>query len=252
MSTDLQNDAKTRRGPWWPAALFILLGFAVAIGAIVYAQWEGASLESEALAAGGTPVATSAPPSPSTTIPDSSAAEVTTGNEAPSNPVSSASSSTSSSTTTTIYTHALPDPVRVVIPAIDVDSELIPVGILEDGFMEVPPFGLAGWYDLGPRPGDNGPAVLVAHVDTTKGPDVFYHLKDLEAGDEVMVHDSSGDVATFVVDSKEQQLKVELPVDRIWNDTQEPVIRLITCGGDFDRKSRHYLSNVIVYGHLAE
>ena len=57
---------------------------------------------------------------------------------------------------------------------------------------------------------------------------------------------------TFVVDFKEQQLKKELPVDRIWNNTSEPLIRLITCGGDFDRSSGHYLSNVIVYGHLVK
>ena len=94
--------------------------------------------------------------------------------------------------------------------------------------------------------------MIVAHVDTKTGPDVFYHLKDLEPGDEVLVYGEDKDVATFVVDSKEQQLKKELPVDRIWNNTSEPLIRLITCGGDFDRSSGHYLSNVIVYGHLVK
>lgn len=116
----------------------------------------------------------------------------------------------------------------------------------------MPPFGLAGWYRLGPAPGAGGPAVLVAHVDSTKGPDVFYRLKDLTPGDEILVYGENGGLATFVMDTKEQQLKSELPVERIWNDTWEPVIRLITCGGDFDRASRHYLSNVVIYGHLAK
>jgi hypothetical protein len=66
------------------------------------------------------------------------------------------------------------------------------------------------------------------------------------------VYGEDGDAATFVVDSKEQQLKSELPTDRIWNDTWQPVIRLITCGGEFDRDWGHYLSNVIVYGHLVK
>lgn len=172
----------------------------------------------------------------------------------PTTGISSASSSSSSSTTTstTIYVHPIPSPARIVIPAIAVDATVIEVGIQDNGNMEVPPFGLAGWYKLGPAPGASGPSVIVAHVDSKKGPDVFYHLKKLEPGDEISVYDENGDVATFVVDSKEQQLKSELPTERIWNDTWEPVIRLITCGGDFDRSSGHYLSNVLVYGHLTE
>jgi sortase (surface protein transpeptidase) len=132
----------------------------------------------------------------------------------------------------------------------DLDATVIEVGLLENGDMEVPPFGLVGWYKLGPAPGASGPAVIVGHVDTKSGPDVFYHLRDLEPGEEVLVYDADGDVATFAVDSREQQLKNELPTEKIWSDTEEPVVRLITCGGDFDRRSRHYLSNVIVYGHL--
>ncbi len=157
-----------------------------------------------------------------------------------------------STTTATIYVHEIPDPVRVVIPAIEVDAQVISVGLLENGDMDVPPFGLAGWYKLGPAPGAGGPAVIVAHVDTKKGPDVFYHLEKLEPGDKILVYGEDGDAATFVVDSKEQRLKSELPTDRIWDDTWEPVIRLITCGGDFDQEWGHYLSNVIVYGHLVE
>jgi sortase (surface protein transpeptidase) len=116
--------------------------------------------------------------------------------------------------------------------------------------MDVPPFGLAGWYRLGPAPGANGPAVIVAHVDTKKGPDVFYHLKDLKPGDEILVYDESGDAARFVVDSSELVLKSDLPTARIWVDSWQPLIRLITCGGKFDRSTGHYLSNTIVYGHL--
>lgn len=178
-------------------------------------------------------------------------AETTTTEPTPSSMVSAAPSTTAPpSTTTTVFLHPIAQPVRIVIPAIRVDSTIIEVGIMENGSMEVPPFGLAGWYKLGPAPGAAGPAVIVAHVDSTDGPDVFYRLKDLDAGDEVLVYGEDGQLATFVMDSKEQQLKTELPTERIWNDTWEPVIRLITCGGDFDRSSRHYLSNVIVYGHL--
>lgn len=164
--------------------------------------------------------------------------------------VASTLASALSSTSTTLFSHAIKDPTRVVIPAIGADALIVKVGVLENGSMEVPPFGLAGWFRVGPAPGAPGPAVIVGHVDTKKGPDVFYHLKDLKPGDEVFVYDVSGDAATFVVDSSELTLKSELPTYRIWNETPEPVIRLITCGGKFDRSTGHYLSNTIVYGHL--
>ena len=167
-------------------------------------------------------------------------------------PVSTQPSLEGLTTTTTQYLHPVERPKRLVIPAINLDAELIEVGLLENGDMEVPPFGLVGWYGLGPTPGASGPAVIVGHVDTKSGPDVFYHLKDLEPGDEVYVYGEDRDTVTFTIDSKEQQLKSELPTGRIWSDIQEPVIRLITCGGDFDRSSGHYLSNVIVYGHLVK
>ena len=157
-----------------------------------------------------------------------------------------------STTTTTIYTHVIPRPTRIVIPAIEVDVAVTAVGLLENGNMEVPPFGVAAWYRLGPAPGASGPAVIVGHVDSKTGPDVFYRLSSLEPGDLILVHGDDDDVATFAVEWQEQTLKTELPTERIWNDTQEPVIRLVTCGGDFDRSSGHYLSNVIVYGHLVK
>jgi len=139
------------------------------------------------------------------------------------------------------------DPLRVTIPAIGVDAALVPVGLKGDGSMQTPDFGLAAWYSPGPRPGEAGPAVLVAHVDSkANGPDVFYRLRDLAAGDQVVVHYRTS-AAKFVVTGKEQASKTALPSERIWNGATAPVLRLITCGGAFDRAARSYLDNVIVY-----
>jgi sortase (surface protein transpeptidase) len=138
-------------------------------------------------------------------------------------------------------------PLRVTIPAIGVDADLVPVGLKPDGAMQTPDFGHAAWYQPGPRPGDAGPAVLVAHVDSkASGPDVFYRLRDLALGDQVTVHYRTLD-RTFAVTEKEQTPKTALPADRIWNATTAPVLRLITCGGAFDRTARSYLDNIIVY-----
>lgn len=144
-------------------------------------------------------------------------------------------------------TPAVGRPVAIRVPVIDVHAEIVEVGLQADGAMEVPDFGLAGWYDLGPRPGEPGPAVVVAHVDSRAGPDVFHRLRELHTGDRVQVRDDVGNVRHFEVTHLEQTPKDALPVERIWDDTTEPVLRLITCGGSFDRSTGHYRDNVIVY-----
>ena len=150
-------------------------------------------------------------------------------------------------TTATSAPPALGDPTRVTIPAIGVDAKLVPVGLNPDGSMHTPDFGLAAWYDLGPKPGESGPAVVLAHVDSkANGPDVFYRLRELKPGDRVTVSYAAG-TKTFTVTAREEVAKTQLPTDKIWNGTKQPVLRLITCGGAFDRKAGSYLDNIIVY-----
>ena len=143
------------------------------------------------------------------------------------------------------------DPTRVVIAAIGVDATLTSVGLRADGEMAVPDFGLAGWYDEGPRPGEAGPAVIVAHVSSSRGPDVFKRLDELRAGDPVVIERQDGSRSTWAVTRSEQTDKDELPVDRIWDDTRQPVLRLITCGGTIQADG-HYDDNVIVYAEPVE
>ena len=95
--------------------------------------------------------------------------------------------------------HPIRDPSRIVIPAIDVDATIVPVGLLTGGDMETPDWGKAGWYSLGPAPGDVGPAVILAHWDSIHGPDVFYRLKELQPGDEILVYGTEDEPAVFVV-----------------------------------------------------
>lgn len=142
---------------------------------------------------------------------------------------------------------ALGTPTRVSIPAIGVDASLVAVGLNPDASMQTPDFGHAAWYRPGPKPGEAGPAVVVAHVDSkAHGPDVFYRLRELKPGDRVTVHYADTE-RTFEVTGREQTKKSALPTDRIWNTTGEPVLRLITCGGAFDSAAHSYLDNIIVY-----
>jgi sortase (surface protein transpeptidase) len=141
-------------------------------------------------------------------------------------------------------------PVSVQIPAIGVDARVVPVGLGPGRAMEVPAVDLAGWYEPGPRPGAAGPAVLVGHVDSRRGPAVFFRLGQLHRGDRIVVGLAKGPARSFVVERVERRPKQALPVGRIWNGTRRPVLRLITCGGSFDRATGHYRDNVIVYANL--
>lgn len=145
------------------------------------------------------------------------------------------------------------DPLRIVIPAIAVDAPLVSVGLQSNRHMEVPPFGIAGWYDRGPKPGHRGPSVIAAHVDSRSGPDVFYRLGELTPGDQVTVVYDSGESVDFAVERDPVQLsKDELPGDDIWPRTDEHLLTLITCGGSFDRSTGHYQDNVIVFTSLTQ
>ncbi len=139
-------------------------------------------------------------------------------------------------------------PARLQIPAIGVDTDLVSLGLNPDGSMEVPAkWGEAGWYSRGPRPGEDGPAVIAGHVDSKLGPAVFFRLHDLHAGDEVRVTRSDGSVVRFVIDRLEQFPKVSFPTAEVFAPTPGPTLRLITCTGAFDETRHSYLDNLVAF-----
>jgi sortase (surface protein transpeptidase) len=144
-------------------------------------------------------------------------------------------------------------PLRVVIPAIGVDAAVIRLGLNPDDTLEVPTdFGVTGWWSGGTLPGRPGPAVIVGHVDSKAGPAVFYRLRELQPGDVVIVWGAGGSVARFIVQGAEQIRKDAFPTERVYGSVGFAALRLITCGGGFDRESGHYLDNVVVYARLTE
>jgi sortase (surface protein transpeptidase) len=146
---------------------------------------------------------------------------------------------------------ATPVPLRVDIPRIGVSSSLIRLGRAADGTIEVPkPFGVAGWYASGTRPGDPGSAVILGHVDSKRGPAVFFRLRELRKGDEIAVGRADGSTVRFAVERVAQYDKQRFPTDEVYYPTLTPALRLVTCGGEFDATARHYRSNVIVFATL--
>lgn len=173
--------------------------------------------------------------------------------------VTTSSTSTSTSTTTTApptpttaaptTTTTLPplQPGRVRIPAIGVDAAVVPVGLEPNGEMEVPPAKEVGWYELGTRPGaPQGSAVLAAHVDYAGVKGAFFKLRELPEGAEIEVAGPDGRVLRYVVDTRLQVDKDELPVEELFRSTGPPTLTLITCGGAFDRGARHYQDNIVI------
>jgi hypothetical protein len=143
---------------------------------------------------------------------------------------------------------AVAPPVRLRVPAARVDTQLERLGRATGGTISVPksPY-VAGWYVEGPRPGQLGPAVILGHVDSKAGPGVFFHLTELNPGAVISVDAADGTSRNFLVTAIDRVPKTSFPTDQVYSPTLQPSLRLVTCGGAFNRSAGEYRDNVIVY-----
>ncbi|HEX2312516.1 MAG TPA: class F sortase, partial [Thermomonospora sp.] len=145
------------------------------------------------------------------------------------------------------------DPVRVRVPAIGVSARVIPLGLDGRGRLAAPRgYHEVGWNEAGPEPGEPGAAVMAGHVDSRSGPAVFYRLRRLRPGDRVHIDRADGTTVTFVVRRSARYPKDRVPDREVYGSGGTPQLRLITCGGKFDRSRRSYRDNVVVFLDLAE
>ncbi len=144
-------------------------------------------------------------------------------------------------------------PVALDVPALGLHTNLIQLGLLGDGTLEVPPVqpgSPAGWYRYSPTPGQLGPSVILGHVNSTKSPiGVFYRLHELGQGSHVTVTRADGVVAVFEIDRTENVAKEQFSTLDVYGDTTRAELRLITCS-DYDQSSHSWKSNTVVYAHL--
>ncbi|XXM73269.1 sortase domain-containing protein [Lysinibacillus sphaericus] len=142
-------------------------------------------------------------------------------------------------------------PSLVEIPSMDIDTNVIPVGLLENGEMEVPEeTDVVGWYDRGVKVGAKGNAVLAGHVDSKKGPAIFFYLKNIEIGEKVIVTDEKGMKRTYEVKSKESYPSDEAPIEKIFGPTDKRNLNIITCTGTFNHDEHLYPDRLVVYTEL--
>ena len=152
-----------------------------------------------------------------------------------------------------------PAPTALLIPRIGVNTPLDPLGLDPDGTVEEPPVtqpDVTGWYSLGVRPGDQGPAVILGHVSGRPPgapraiPGVFARLSTLQVGDEVTVERAGAPAVRFTVYDRKTVLKDRFPTVAVYGNTAGPELRLITCGGRFRPEVSSYESNIIVWAKV--
>lgn len=146
-------------------------------------------------------------------------------------------------------------PLAVDIPAIGVHSPLLRLGVNPDGTIQVPSLSTqvseAAWYRYSATPGQRGASVIEGHVDSYRGPAVFFRLGDLRPGDAIRVRLADGVTAVFRVTGVRAYAKSRFPAGAVYRASRYAALRLITCGGVFDSYTRSYLGSVVVFASLA-
>ncbi|MFF2716690.1 class F sortase [Streptomyces sp. NPDC058011] len=146
-------------------------------------------------------------------------------------------------------------PRSVEVASVGIDAPVVPRGLDKDGAIDPPPYDLpqtAGWYGKGVRPGAEGAALLVGHVDTETKPAVFYGLSAVRPGEKVEVVREDGSVAEFTVDDVQVVTRERFDAEKAYGPRVDgrAELRLITCGGKYDQESRSYTANVVVSAYL--
>ncbi|RIQ15691.1 class F sortase [Jiangella rhizosphaerae] len=144
------------------------------------------------------------------------------------------------------------DPVAVAVPAVGIEAAIVPIAVDAGNVLVPPPYGEAGWWAAGPEPGENGAAVIAGHLDSRDGPDVFYRLGDVAPGDEIVVTHADGGTSSFRVVDVGQYSQDAFPTEAVYGGPDDrPLLRLITCGGEYDRGLGRYRDNVVVLAEPA-
>ncbi|MGW7468504.1 class F sortase [Streptomyces xantholiticus] len=144
-------------------------------------------------------------------------------------------------------------PTRLIIRSIAVNAPFTALSTGASGQLDAPPANdnnLVGWFREGVTPGEPGTAIVAGHLDTKAGPGVFVYLGSVRPGTLVDVVREDESVVTFAVDSVESFSKSDFPDARVYADTPDPQLRLITCGGEYDKKAKDYKENVVVFAHM--
>lgn len=139
-------------------------------------------------------------------------------------------------------------PMQISIPAINVASGFVGLRQNPDGSLAVPKrYDIAGWYEFGPAPGEIGPAIIVGHVDSWRGPAIFYRLSELRPGQLIIINRADGQRITFKVDKVAEFDQQNFPTSEVYGNIDHAGLRLITCSGNYSVLSGRYSNNTVVF-----
>lgn len=143
-------------------------------------------------------------------------------------------------------------PRAINLPSLGIQSAPIePVGLEENGELEVPEADTVGWYEFGAGvDGGRGSTVLAAHIAYNGQNGVFENLVDLQPGDRFSV-ERDGEDLEYIVESVIDYDKWELPISDLFSESSEERLILITCGGAFNPDIASYEDNTVVVAHPA-
>ncbi|WP_322870326.1 class F sortase [Streptomyces goshikiensis] len=146
-------------------------------------------------------------------------------------------------------------PARVDMPSIGIKAPVVSRGLDKDGAIDPPPYdrpGTVGWWGGGAQPGTAGTALLVGHVDTASKPAVFYGLSSAKPGDSVRVVRADGTVAEFTVEDVQVYERAGFDPHKAYGPRVpgRAELRLVTCGGTYDKAAKQYSANVVVSAYL--
>jgi LPXTG-site transpeptidase (sortase) family protein len=148
------------------------------------------------------------------------------------------------------------NPVRLIIPAIAINAPVEGIGTQSNGDLATPAQNAwedVGWYNLGPHPGERGSAVMDGHLDRPGGyPAVFWRLRDLHVGDEVLVMNTSGKTLRFQVTRIALYTPQEAPIQDIFGNWGGTYLNLITCAGDWIPSQHQTNLRLVVYSTLTK
>lgn len=141
------------------------------------------------------------------------------------------------------------NPVRLKISKIRVNAVIDSVGLLKDGSMGVPKTpSKTAWYMLGPKPGENGSAVIAGHVNWWYGATgVFKNLKMLKAGDVVTVQNDQGKNISFVVREIRSFGQADDASDVFTSSDGKSHLNLVTCSGVWNKLTQQYSKRLVVF-----
>lgn len=159
---------------------------------------------------------------------------------------------TITATPTQTPTPTIPQPVSVYIPKIEVAAPIEPVGTDENGKMQLPQnIDVVGWYSQGFKPGEPGNAVVAGHLDSATGEGaIFYNLKSVEPGDEIIITDQTGKKYRFAVTEKVVYPYDQVPIDTVFGKSSKKRLNLITCTGVWDQTQKNYSQRMIIFSEL--